>query len=120
MWCLVITWLSLLITASYSQSVPVPQTSNIDPFSNYSCDPNACKLPACKCATRDPPTPNPPQFLTLTFDDSLQQSVLPQALDLFQNRKNPNGCPAKATWFTQVYYSDPFLVTQWYAQGNEM
>ncbi|EGF81519.1 hypothetical protein BATDEDRAFT_10655 [Batrachochytrium dendrobatidis JAM81] len=91
-----------------------------NPFAGYSCDSNACKLPACKCATMSPPIENPPQFVVVTFDDSVQASVWPQANALFKNRKNPNGCPALGTWFAQVYYSDPILLTQWYAAGNEI
>jgi hypothetical protein len=40
----------------------------------YSCDPNTCRLPNCKCATEDAPVPNPPQFIVVTFDDSIQES----------------------------------------------
>jgi hypothetical protein len=90
-----------------------------NPFGGYNC-PAECQLPSCRCATRDPPVQNPPQFLMLSFDDSIQESLMPQARGLFENRRNPNGCPAKATWFAQVFYSDPFLATRWYAQGNEI
>ncbi|KAJ3012348.1 hypothetical protein HKX48_006334 [Thoreauomyces humboldtii] len=86
----------------------------------YSCDPTTCKLPACYCASAAAPIANPPQFLMLTFDDSVQQSVWGPPQTLLAGRKNPNGCPAKATWFAQVFYSDPYLVQTWYAQGNEI
>ncbi|KAI9090050.1 hypothetical protein DFS34DRAFT_638102 [Phlyctochytrium arcticum] len=88
-------------------------------LANYKCDPNSCKLPACKCASLAPPVQNPPQFVLLTFDDAVQEATWAQAQSLI-NRKNPNGCQARATWYTQVLYSDPYLVTQWYAQGNEV
>ena len=90
-----------------------------NPFGGYNC-PAECRLPSCKCATRDPPVQDPPQFISLQFDDSIQASVMPQANGLFANRRNPNGCPAKATWFAQAWYSDPFLATKWYAEGNEI
>jgi peptidoglycan/xylan/chitin deacetylase (PgdA/CDA1 family) len=86
----------------------------------YTCDPNNCKLPNCKCATNDPPVANPPQFIVITFDDSVQEAVMPQAKATFANRKNPNGCNAKATWFAQVLYSNPLQLTKWYAEGNEI
>ena len=89
-------------------------------FEGYSCNPSTCKLPSCKCATRDPPVSNPPQFLLLTFDDSIQANIFALANNLFQNRKNPNGCSAKATFYTQVLESDPYLVNQWFARGNEV
>eukprot|EP00842_Homolaphlyctis_polyrhiza_P004516 jgi/Hompol1/5065/HPOL_001003-RA len=91
-----------------------------NPFAGYSCDATRCVLPACRCASPNPPIANPPQFVLLTFDDAVQSDVWPQATALFKNRKNPNGCPARATWFAQVYYSDPLLLTQWYAAGNEI
>ncbi|KAJ3183218.1 hypothetical protein HDU85_002244 [Gaertneriomyces sp. JEL0708] len=83
------------------------------------CDPSTCKLPACKCPSTQAPIANPPQFLLLTFDDSIQAATWQQSQSLV-NRKNPNGCSVKATWYTQVLYSDPYLVTQWYAQGHEV
>ncbi|KAI8587646.1 hypothetical protein BDZ88DRAFT_424779 [Geranomyces variabilis] len=86
----------------------------------YKCDPAVCKPPACRCASTAAPVANPPQFLMLTFDDSIQDSVWTQAQSLIANRKNPNGCPARATWYTQVFYSDPYLTQTWYAQGNEI
>lgn len=51
---------------------------------------------------------------------SLLLATFPNANALLAGRKNPNGCPAKATWFAQVNYSDPILLTQWYASGNEV
>ncbi|KAI8923143.1 hypothetical protein BC831DRAFT_472753 [Entophlyctis helioformis] len=87
---------------------------------SYSCDPAVCKLPSCRCASAGPPVPAPPQFVMVTYDDAVQANVWPQANALFRNRKNPNGCPAVATWYAQVFYSDPILLTQWYAAGNEI
>ncbi len=87
-------------------------------FANYQCNPNVCRLPRCKCATLDAPVQNPPQFILIQFDDSIQSPLLSQARALFSSRRNPNGCPATATWYTQVLYSDPFLATQWLAEGN--
>ncbi|KAJ3155255.1 hypothetical protein HDU86_004345 [Geranomyces michiganensis] len=86
----------------------------------YKCDPAVCKLPACRCASTAAPVANPPQFLLLTFDDSIQESIWPQVQTLLGTRKNPNGCPIRATFFTQVFYSDPYLVQTWYAQGHEV
>jgi peptidoglycan/xylan/chitin deacetylase (PgdA/CDA1 family) len=66
-----------------------------------------------------PPVPDPPQFLLLTFDDALQESLLPQISSLL-NRNNPNGCAVQTTFFAQAVYTDPYLLTQWYAQGHEV
>ena len=90
------------------------------PVAGYNCDPNLCKLPSCRCANAGRPVPNPPQFIVVNYDDSIQGSAYPQATAMFRNRRNPNGCPAKATWYAQVLYSDPYLASQWHAQGNEM
>ena len=43
-------------------------------FQGYSCDPAACKLPTCSCASMNSPVANPPQFVVLTFDDAIQTS----------------------------------------------
>ncbi|KAJ3122117.1 hypothetical protein HK098_003096 [Nowakowskiella sp. JEL0407] len=87
-------------------------------LSNYNC-PATCVLPNCRCASLQPPVANPPQFLLLTFDDSLQADLITTAKALM-NRRNPNGCSVRATWFAQVWYTDPTLAQQWYAQGHEI
>ncbi|KAL1919824.1 uncharacterized protein VTP21DRAFT_1755 [Calcarisporiella thermophila] len=89
----------------------------------YTCDPNQCKLPTCQCASKNPPAgiqpANAPQFLTFTFDDSIQENLMKTAYTLL-NRKNPNGCPARGTWFVSIQYTDMELVTQWYGAGHEV
>ncbi|KAH9245264.1 hypothetical protein BASA81_017271 [Batrachochytrium salamandrivorans] len=113
-----------------------------NPFAGYSCDASVCKPPSCRCASPGTPVANPPQFVVVTYDDAVQAVQLTPTLlwylvsfefsamtsklsghrlmPLIANRKNPNGCPGLATWFAQVYYSDPLLLTQWYAAGNEI
>jgi hypothetical protein len=112
--------LCLLNAIVNAQEGARPVVGSNNPFEGYNCDSSKCQLPSCRCASTSPPVQDPPQFLMLTFDDSIQESLMPQARGLFENRRNPNGCPAKATWFTQAYYSDPILATRWYAQGNEI
>lgn len=50
------------------------------------CDPNTCKLPNCLCPSKSPPgglsPQDVPQFVTITFDDSIQASLLSTAHDL--------------------------------------
>ncbi|KAF7723749.1 hypothetical protein EC973_001725 [Apophysomyces ossiformis] len=91
--------------------------------SSYSCDPNTCKLPQCQCASTSPPgglsPKDVPQFVTITFDDSIQAKLLATANELL-NVKNPNGCPAKGSWYVSMEYTDFSLVQQWYANGNEV
>lgn len=87
------------------------------------CDAVSCKLPSCTCPSVNPPggiaALDAPQFVTLTFDDAIQPASYQIATDLL-NLKNPNGCPAKGTWFATVQYGDPSLAQQWYAAGNEV
>ncbi|KAI7872325.1 hypothetical protein BDF14DRAFT_1752051 [Spinellus fusiger] len=91
--------------------------------STYSCDPNTCKLPACLCASQSPPNglqpKDVPQFVTITFDDSVQASLMTTANQLL-NVKNPNGCTAKGSWYVSMQYTDFSLVQEWYANGNEV
>ena len=95
------------------------QGSASNPFPGYSC-PSSCRPPSCSCASPNPPVANPPQFFVLTFDDAIQERLIPAANALFGNRRNPNECPVGATWYAQVFYSDPYIMSQWYAQGNEI
>ncbi|KAI7904287.1 uncharacterized protein BX663DRAFT_504587 [Cokeromyces recurvatus] len=87
------------------------------------CDTNACKLPDCLCPSLTPPAglspKDVPQFVTITFDDSIQPELLSTAHELL-DVKNPNGCPAKGSWYVSMMYTDFSLVQQWYAQGNEV
>jgi hypothetical protein len=50
------------------------------------CDPNTCKLPSCNCPLKSPPggllPQDVPQFVTITFDDSIQPELLATARDL--------------------------------------
>ena len=76
-----------ILSSIHAQEGAVSSTGgNQDPFANYKCDPSQCRLPDCKCATRDPPVANPPQFLLLSFDDAIQASTFPQATNLFKVR----------------------------------
>lgn len=54
--------------------------------SSYSCDPNTCKLPNCLCASTSPPgglqPKDTPQFVVITFDDSVQAKLLQTAQDM--------------------------------------
>ncbi|KAI8988380.1 hypothetical protein BDF20DRAFT_329353 [Mycotypha africana] len=87
------------------------------------CDPSTCKLPNCLCPSLSPPgglsPKDVPQFVTITFDDSIQPELLATARDLL-NVKNPNGCDAKGSWYVSMLYTNFALVQQWYAQGNEV
>ncbi|CEG70825.1 hypothetical protein RMATCC62417_06650 [Rhizopus microsporus] len=92
--------------------------------STYSCDPQSCKIANnCLCASKNPPNglspSETPQFVTVTFDDSIQPQLYKTAKRML-NITNPNGCPARGTWFVSMQYTDFSLVQQWYSSGNEI
>lgn len=90
----------------------------------YSCDPSQCRLPNCHCASTDIPgglsRDETPMFITWTNDDAIQRYTI-EAVDHFlAQRKNPNGCPVKSTYFVSLNYTNHSLVTDWYVSGNEI
>ncbi|KAG2200221.1 hypothetical protein INT47_009859, partial [Mucor saturninus] len=92
--------------------------------STYSCDPQVCKLAnGCLCASKNPPNglsqADTPQFVTVTFDDSIQPQLYKTAKRML-NVTNPNGCPGRGTWYVSMQYTDFSLVQQWYSSGNEI
>ncbi|KZP04662.1 hypothetical protein FIBSPDRAFT_1054534 [Athelia psychrophila] len=90
----------------------------------YSCDPSQCKLPNCNCASTSPPgglSPSEvPQFIVFTADDAVQSYTLDAINQFLAQRKNPNGCPIKMTYFTSLNYTNYTLVTDWFVAGNEI
>ncbi|KAG1170131.1 hypothetical protein G6F70_006095 [Rhizopus microsporus] len=84
--------------------------------STSSCDPNSCKLPNCLCPSQSPPAglspKDVPQFVTITFDDSIQPNLLATAKDLLNVKQG--------SWYVSMQYTDFALVQQWYANGNEV
>ena len=79
------------------------------------CDKAKCQLPNCSCASTEIPgglsVKDTPQIVTFSFDDGLRdqdyQSFYSQ---IFNSRKNPNGCPIKLTYFVSHAYTDYALV----------
>ena len=79
------------------------------------CDPNACKLPDCRCASVDIPGGLPshqiPQIVTISFDDGFRLLDYQNYYEpIFSGRKNPNGCPIGLTFFNSHHYTDYSLV----------
>ncbi|KAG2352794.1 hypothetical protein BDR07DRAFT_1436014 [Suillus spraguei] len=126
------TLLSVLGIALQALQVPVvtAQDGSISgPTSSssaagYSCDPSQCQLPNCNCASTSPPgglSPSDvPQFVVFTADDAVQSYTLDSVNQFLAQRKNPNGCPIKMTYFTSLNYTNYTLVTDWYVAGNEI
>lgn len=90
----------------------------------YSCDPTVCQLPSCNCASTNPPgglnASDVPQFIVYTADDAVQSYTLDAVNQFLAQRKNPNGCRPKMTYFTSLNYTNYTLVTDWYVAGNEI
>ncbi|KAL8279618.1 hypothetical protein RQP46_007931 [Phenoliferia psychrophenolica] len=74
-----------------------------------------------KCASVNPPggldPQNIPQFITFTADDAIESYTTEAVNHFLAQRKNPNGCAPKMTYFTSTNYS---MVTDWYVAGNEI
>lgn len=90
---------------------------------SYSCDPTVCKAPSCFCSSKTfagIPLADTPQFFMFTFDDSIQQRTLSVVNQLLGNRKNPNGCPLRTTYYVSIQYTNMSMVTEWYASGHEV
>lgn len=121
---LAISTLALFVNPQ-SEGISVPASAKANTgASTYSCDPNTCKLANnCLCASKNPPNgfspADTPQFVTVTFDDSIQPQLYKTAKKML-NITNPNGCPGRGTWFVSMQYTDFSLVQQWYASGNEI
>ncbi|KAF8844200.1 hypothetical protein BDN67DRAFT_810132 [Paxillus ammoniavirescens] len=110
------------LVAAQDGAISGPTTSAL--AAGYSCDPNKCELPSCNCASTSPPgglSPSEvPQFVVFTADDAIQSYTLDSVNQFLAQRKNPNGCPIKMTYFTSLNYTNYTLVTDWYVAGNEI
>ncbi|KAG2222305.1 hypothetical protein INT45_001568 [Circinella minor] len=105
---LAITPSSMVLGQDGTPNIPSTSTPT-----SYACDPNTCKLPTCQCASQSPPgglkPEEVPQFVTITFDDSIQAKLVETAHALL------NG-----SWYVSMEYTDFSLVQQWYANGHEV
>ncbi|KAI9276941.1 hypothetical protein BDA99DRAFT_584269 [Phascolomyces articulosus] len=80
---------------------------------SYNCDPNTCQVSKdCLCASKNPPNnllpQDTPQFVTITFDDSVQPTLIETAYDLLN------------VTFASMQYTDFSLVQEWYSAGHEV
>ena len=89
---------------------------------SYNC-PETCVSP-CYCATTKTPgglLPSQiPQFMTLTFDDNVNDVIGSVIANLTQGYFNPNGCPISATFFVSINYTDFWSIQRLYNLGHEM
>ena len=59
-------------------------------------------------------------FIVFTADDAIQSFTLDAVNQFLAQRKNPNGCTPKMTYFTSLNYTNYTLVTDWFVAGNEI
>ncbi|ETW86638.1 carbohydrate esterase family 4 protein [Heterobasidion irregulare TC 32-1] len=111
-----------LVVAQDDGSISGPATS--PQAAGYSCDASKCQLPSCHCASTSPPgglnASQVPQFIVFTADDAVQSYTLDSVNQFLAQRKNPNGCQPKMTYYTSLNYTNYTLVTDWFVAGNEI
>jgi len=87
------------------------------------CDAEKCKLPDCRCASTDIPgglsPEKTPQIVTISFDDALRDIDYQNYYSkVFEERKNPNGCPVSLTFFVSHNYTDYALAEDLYYNAS--
>merc|ERR1712062_81403 len=106
-----------------------------DPNAAPICDTNICKLPDCFCSEDGTQVPgnlcdvgpagsncqNVPQMITITFDDAVNNNNIDLYREIFnRQRKNPNGCDIKSTYFVSHKYSNYSSVQELHYHGHEI
>lgn len=99
-----------------------------DPNAAEPCDLSVCKLPECFCSKDGTLIPGHmevnqvPQMIVLTFDDAINF----ENWDLYTtkiftpNRKNPNGCNIKSTFYVSHQYTNYQHVQKLWNDGHEI
>lgn len=100
---------------------------NTDPNRAPPCDPAVCLLPDCFCSESGTEIPGKldskqvPQMITITFDDAINNNNIELYKEMFNGeRKNPNGCDIKATFFVSHKYSNYSAVQEIHRKGHEI
>ncbi|CAK5266052.1 unnamed protein product [Mycena citricolor] len=121
---LLIGLLAPLLASVKAQDGSISGATSSASAAGYSCDATKCKLPTCNCASTSPPgglnASDVPMFLIFTADDAIQSYTLDSVNQFLAQRKNPNGCRPKMTYYTSLNYTNYTLVTDWYVAGNEI
>jgi hypothetical protein len=98
-----------------------------DPNRAEACDSDICRLPDCFCSPTGTKIPgghkaeDTPQMIIMSFDDAVNNNNF----DIYQRffngqRKNPNSCDIKATFFVSHKYTNYSMVQELYRQGHEI
>jgi len=106
-----------------------------DPNRAPPCNTKICQLPDCFCSedgTVVPgglcPDPNSeegctrvPQMVMVTFDDAINNNNIDLYAEIFnKQRRNPNGCDIKATFFVSHKYTNYSAVSEMHRLGHEI
>lgn len=89
------------------------------------CERQKCKLPDCWCGGAEIPGGIPvgetPQVIMLTFDDAVTNQNYHLYTSIFnENRRNPNNCPIRGTFYVSHEWTEYFLVQNLYSDGHEI
>lgn len=99
-----------------------------DPNAAEMCDLSQCILPDCFCSKDGTLIPGRlesnqvPQMILLTFDDAINfenWEFFTQKL-FTSNRKNPNGCPIKGTFYVSHQFTNYQMVQKMWNDGHEI
>jgi len=98
-----------------------------DPNRAEECDTEICKLPDCFCSPTSTKIPGGfapeevPQMIILSFDDAVNSNNFDIIQRLLNGqRKNPNSCDIKATFFVSHKFTNYSMVQELYRRGHEI
>ncbi|XP_051176820.1 chitin deacetylase 1 isoform X1 [Leptopilina boulardi] len=98
-----------------------------DPNSATNCNPRKCLLPDCWCSKDGTQIPgnfsasSVPQMIIVTFDDAVNSENFDLYTKIFTDeRKNPNGCPVRATFYISHQYTNYRDVQYLWNAGHEI
>ncbi|XP_015437349.1 PREDICTED: uncharacterized protein LOC107192572 [Dufourea novaeangliae] len=98
-----------------------------DPNGASACDPTKCQLPNCWCSVDGTQVPGNltasmvPQMIIVTFDDAVNAENFELYSKIFSDdRKNPNGCPVRGTFYISHQYTNYRDVQYLWNIGHEI
>jgi len=103
-----------------------------DPNRAPPCDSSICVLPDCFCSEQGTSVPGElcpdnencqdvPQMVMVTFDDAINNNNIDLYDEIFnRERRNPNGCDIKATFFVSHKYTNYSAVGNMHHLGHEI
>ncbi|SCV73021.1 BQ2448_6946 [Microbotryum intermedium] len=76
--------------------------------------------PTTRLLTKSLPSYHYYSLSAVTADDAVNTFTIEVLNYLLSQRKNPNGCQPKMTYFNSLMYSNYSMVTDWFVAGNEI